>query len=218
MTGSELLSYIRTDILRDAVTPYLWSDSLIYRRLSEAQQIHARRTYSITDNTPTITTVIGTTSYTLAAGTLFVLSARISTKATELKDYTHKAIPSHLASSTGEPSIYTLDESIGLIRFYPVPEAVVTVNLRVARLPTNDVSSTQSSSQLEIPSQYHLDLAEYVAWRCLQDNDVDGQNEKAAQRHKRDWDFRVSDAKRELYRMRLGSNPNATSSWTGKRN
>lgn len=215
MTGSELLSYVRTDILRDTSAPYLWSDALLYRRLSEAQQIHARRTYSLISNTPTITTEIGVPTYSLAVGTLFVLSARISTKASEMRDYTHKSIPSHLVTSTGEPSIFTLDEATDLIRFYPVPEAVVTVNLRVAKLPDSDVVSYAA---LEIQPQYQLDLAEYVAWRCLQDNDVDGQNEKAAQRHKLDWELRLSEAKRELYRMRLGSNPNAASSWTGKRN
>lgn len=217
MTGSELLSYIRTDILRDAVVPYLYSDALIYRRMSEAQQIHTRRTYSIVSNTPTIATVIGTPTYTLATGTLFVLSARISTKAMDMKDYTHKAIPSYLATATGEPSIYTLDEASGLIRFYPVPEAVVTINLRVARLPTSDITTTNASSALEIPTHYQLDLAEYVAWRCLQDSDVDGQVDVAAGRHKLDWELRVAEAKRELYRMRLGSSPSAVSSWTGKR-
>jgi len=38
MLGSELLAYARTDVLRDAATPYLWSDALILRRLSEAQE------------------------------------------------------------------------------------------------------------------------------------------------------------------------------------
>lgn len=215
MTGSELLSYIRTDILRDASTPYLWSDALLYRRVSEAQQIHARRTYSLLDNTPTITTEISVPTYALAEGTLFVLSARVSTQAQNMRDYTRKAIPSHLDTSTGTPSVYTLDEASELIRLYPVPDAVVTINLRVARLPAADVVSYAA---LEIPVRYQLDLAEYVAWRCLQDNDVDSQNEKAAQRHKNDWELRVSEAKREIYRMRLGANPSAASSWTGKRN
>lgn len=215
MTGSELLSYIRTDILRDTSAPYLWSDALLYRRISEAQRIHARRTYSILDNTPTITTEIGVSTYALAEGTLFVLSARVSTQAQDMRDYTRKSIPSHLDTSTGTPAIFTLDEASDMIRFYSVPDAVITINLRVAREPAADVVSYAA---LEIPVRYQLDLADYVTWRCLQDNDVDGQNEKAAQRHKLDWELRVSEAKRELYRMRLGANPSATSSWTGKRN
>ena len=215
MTGAELLAYTRTDVLRDAATPYLWSDALIYRRLSEAQEIHARRAYSIVDETTTLLTEADTAVYANDATTLFILSATLSTSSTDLRNYTRKAIPSHLLTSTGEPRIYTLDEATNKIRLYPVPDAEYTINLRIARLP---LAAIASSSTPEIQARYHLDLAEYAAWRCLMDNDVDGQANKAAERHKGDWEQRVSDAKRELYRMQLGSNPSVISSWTGKRN
>lgn len=215
MTGAELLAYIRTDVLRDAATPYLWSDALIYRRLSEAQEIHARRTYSIVDETTMLITEVDRVVYPNGVTTLFVLSAALSTSAVDLRNYTRKAIPSHLLTSTGEPQIYTLDEATNKIRLYPVPDAEYTINLRVARLPTDAIASYSTP---EIQARYHLDLAEYVAWRCLQDNDVDGGKTGAADRHRADWEQRVSDAKRELYRMQLGSNPSVVSSWTGKRN
>lgn len=215
MTGAELLAYTRTDVLRDAATPYLWSDSLVYRRLSEAQAIHARRTYSIIDETTTLTTEAGVAVYENEATTLFILSATMSTSAADLRNYTRKAIPSHLLTSTGEPRIYTLDEATNKIRLYPVPDAVYTVNLRIARLPATSISSITSP---EIQTRYHLDLAEYVAWRCLADNDTDGQADKSSERHRIDWEQRVSDTKRELYRMQLGNNPSVVSSWTGKRN
>ena len=215
MTGAELLTYTRTDILRDAATPYLWSDALILRRLSEAQEIHARRTYSIVDETTTLTTAASQAVYANAATTLFILSARVSTSSTDLCNYTRKTIPSHLLTSIGEPRIYTLDEATNKIRLYPVPDAIYTVNLRIARLPTAAITTISTP---EIQARYHLDLAEYVAWRCLMDNDVDGKANKAAERHRADWEQRVSDAKRELYRMQLGSNPSVVSSWTGKRN
>lgn len=214
MTGSELLAYVRTDILRDSSVPYLWSDALIYRLLSEAQRIHAAKTYSIVDDTKTITTVIGAPSYALPTGTLFVLSARVSTSERDLSDKTRKVIPSHLASATGTPSIYTLDEATGKIRFYSVPNAIMTINLRVARDPSADITGTSTP---EIPSRYHMDLAEYVAGRCLKGNDVDGQSVGAADRHIADWNLRLSDAKREFYRMQLGAHPHVTRSWTGKR-
>src|SRR3990172_11906244 len=99
MTGAELLAYTRTDVLRDAATPYLWSDALIYRRLSEAQEIHARRTYSIIDETTTLTTEIGTSVYANEDTTLFILSATLSTSSADLSNYTRKAIPSHLLRS-----------------------------------------------------------------------------------------------------------------------
>lgn len=215
MNGAELLRYIRTDVLRDSATPYLWSDVLIYRRLGMAQAIHARMTYSIVDDQQTITTDIGTPTYTLPLDTIHVLSARVSTNSADMSSFTRKVIPSHLVTSTGEPRIYTLDEATGLIRFYPVPDASYEVALRIARLPTTTIASGVAP---EIPERYHLDLASYVAWQCLLDNDVDGSGVKAAQRHADDWHQRVADAKREFYRLQLGARPSAVSNWTGKRN
>lgn len=214
MTGSELLSYVRTDVLRDAVAPYLWSDSLLYRRLSKAQELHARHTYSIVDDTQTITTVASAPIYTLPDGTLHVLSARVSTQSHDMGSYTRKAVPNHLTDSTGTPSIYTLDEATGLIRLYPTPDGAYTINLRIARLPASDIVSYAAP---EIPVRCHLDLASYVAWQCLQDNDADGSGEKASTRHEADWYQAISDAKRDLYRLQLGANPSAVRSWTGKR-
>lgn len=214
MTGAELLSYIRIDILRDATVPYLWSDALIYRRLSKAQELHARKTYSIVDDAQTITTVASASTYALPDGALHVLSARVSTQSHDMGSYTRKAIPNHLTDSTGMPSIYALDEATGLIRLYPTPDAVYTINLRIARLPASDIVSYATP---EIPLRYHFDLASYVAWQCLQDNDVDGSGVKASSRHEADWEQAVAGAKRELYRLQLGPNPSAVSSWTGKR-
>lgn len=215
MISSDLLSIIRADILRDSAVPYLWSDSLLYRYLSDAQEIHARRAYSIVDDSKTVSTAAGTQTYALPTGTIHVLSGRVSTDAQDLRDYTRKVIPYQLTTDQNKPQIYTLDEATGKIRFYPTPDAVYTINLRVARLPTNDISVSVNP---EIDSRYHMDLTDYVAWRCLQNNDTDGQSIKAADRHHADWDQRLSDAKREYYRLQLGAHPSVVSSWTGKRN
>lgn len=215
MTGAELLAYVRADVLRDNAVPYLWSDALIYRYLSAAQEYHARKTYSIVDASKTVTTASGTAVYALPAGTLHVLSARISTQTHDLPTYTRKVIPDHLLTSTGTPQLYTLDEATGQIRFYPVPDAILTVNLRIARLPAAAVSSGVTP---EIPVQYHLDLGTYVAWKCLKGNDVDGSGVGSADRHEGDWNKAVSDAKREIYRLQLGANPTVVRNWTGKRN
>lgn len=215
MTGQELLDYLRADILRDAAAPYLWSDALLFRRLSEAEAVHARRTYSIVDDTQTITTAANTPAYALPTGTIHVFSARVSTNTRDMSSYTRKVIPNHLLTSTGEPRIYTLDEATGAIRLFPVPDAVYTINLRIARLPAAPVVSYTSP---EIPERYHQDLVEYVAWRCLQDNDVDGSRTAGADRHHADWEMRLADAKRELYRLQLGAHPSVVSGWTAKRN
>lgn len=214
MTGQELLDYLRTDVLKDAAVPYRWSDALILHMLSEAESKFARATYALLDSA-TITTTTGEPEYALPTGTLFVSSAAVSTSSRDMMNYTRRFIPSSLTTATGEPAMFVCDERAGYIRVYPVPEAIITINLRVARLPT-DAIVTYSSP--EIPEEYHLDLAEYAAYRLLMSNDVDGQNVGAAARHEDDWNKRLADAKREYYRIRSGANPCAVRSWTYQRN
>jgi len=215
MTGQELLAYLRVDVLRDNALPYLWSDDLILRYLSEAETKFARKTYALLDDTQTLTTVIGQSTYDVPVGTVFISSARISTNSEDMGNYTRRFAPSGLSTATGTPSIFICDEAARKFRLYPVPDAVITINLRIARLPASPIGLYSSP---EIPEEYHLDLAEYVAWRCLQGNDVDGQSTGAADRHNVDWHMRLSDAHREYYRMRMGNNPSAVRSPTGKRN
>lgn len=214
MTGQELLDYLRADVLRDTAEPYLWSDDLIFRMLAEAEDKFARQTYILLDDQQTVTTEAGTPTYAVPTGTIKVMSAAVSTSANDMSDYTRRFVPNNLTSSTGQPQLFTNDEASSVIRFYPVPDAVYTVNLRIVRLPTVAVTLYTSP---EIPAQYHLDLAEYVAWRLLKGNDVDGSSVGAADRHKADWDMRVSDAKREVYRARTNMGANVARSWTHNR-
>lgn len=215
MTGEELLRHLRVDILRDSSLPYLWSDDFIFLTLSEAESWFARGTYALQDNTQSIQTEIGVAEYQLPAGVIMVLSAAESTNSKDLHDHTRRFIPTNLLTSTGTPSIFTLDESTNTIRLYPTPDAVYQINLRVARLPRQSITYTTTP---EIPSQYHLDLVEYVAWKLLGSNDVDGQSVGASDRHMAEWKLRLRSAKGEYYRIRTGANPNVARSWTFQRN
>ena len=218
MTGAELLEYVRTDLLRDSALPYLWSDTLILKYLTEAQEKFARETYCLSDNTTaeitTITTEADTAEYALSDLVLHVYSARVSDVSYNMRDWTSRVVPSHLLTTTGQPVAYTMDEGTESIRFYPTPETAYTIYLRVARMPLDGIDE---DSDPVIPVRYHLDLGEYAAYRCLMNNDVDGNNLGAAQRLKESWDQRVSKAKHEYYRFRHGANPTAMTNWTGKR-
>jgi hypothetical protein len=216
MLGAELLETTRTDMLRDTALPYLWSDDLIYRYLNEAQDRFCRRTYALLDDETDITTFdteIGVSTYKLDPKVLMVLSARISTQSQDLKPRTRYVMPNHLVSSTGTPHQYTQDEAAGAIRLYPVPDAVHTVVMRVARLPANKIDDITAP---EIPEKYHLDLAEWAVYRCLNNNDPDGGNAKAAESFKKTWTQRLMEAANEYYRTRLNNNPLVRQSWTGK--
>lgn len=217
MTGEELLDFLRTDVLRDRAVPSLWSDDLLYRYLSEAQTLMARQTYCLIDSAvpflSELTISADTREYAISSAILHVLSARLSTEQSDLTDVTHARLPSHLESTTSQPTCYVLNETQHTITFYPTPDAEYVVYLRVARLPSAAISDTVDP---EIPEHLHIDLAEYAAYRCLMNNDSDGLNIGAADRHKKDWDSRVLAAKREFYRLRMGNNPRIAVNWTGK--
>lgn len=215
MTGQELLDYLRTDILRDVAAPNLWSDALIMRRLNEAERAFCRETYALLDDTQSITTSIGTKEYAMPLGVLYVFSMTDPASGRDLMSYTRKFLPNNLTTATGNPKIFTMDEATHTVRLFPVPEAVINLPMRLARLPAADFDVYGTP---EIPVEYHIDLAEFVAWRCLQDNDADGESTNSADRHKADWANRLATAKREYYRYRLGSNPRFAYSCTAKRN
>src|ERR1019366_1621546 len=209
MDGQELLDYTRNDVLKDGTMPYLWSDDLILRRLNEAERLFARETYALLDDTQTITTQapvngVGVKEYAVPEGTLLVSSVTDPTSGRDLTNYTRKFIPNALQTAIGIPRSFTMDEATHTVRFFPVPDAVYVMPIRVMRLPAQDFTL---STCPEIPSEYHIDLASFAAWKCLQDNDNDGGNTKAAERHKTDWNEKVATAKREYYRYRLGQNP-----------
>lgn len=203
-------------MLRDTARPYLWSDDLIYRFLNEAQDRFCRRTYALLGDESDLTTFdteIGVASYALDPKVLMVNSARISTQPHDLDSRTRSAIPTHLVDSTGTPSLFTQDEAATKIRLYPVPDAVYTVVMRVSRLPVTQIADAVAP---EIPEQYHLDLAEWAVYRCLNNNDPDGSNARAAENFRKTWTQRLLEANREYYRIRLNNNPMVRQNWTGK--
>ena len=217
MLGAELLDHTRKDVLRDSAWPYLWSDDLIYTRLNEAQILFCRKTHALRDNTSSftqITTEIGVNEYALDPTVLGISSASISGQVHDMHDKTRTYVPSNLLTSTGLPTVYTTDEATHTLRLYPVPNAVYTVLMRVARKPLVPISDTTSP---EIPEEYHLDLVEYAAYRCLRGNDPDGSNAKAAEEYNKTWSQRLSLAKNEYYKFRHGANPTVVNNWTGKR-
>lgn len=225
MTLSELLDYVRIDLLRDksdlvsGSTDRLFSDELIVRYLDEAQKLFCRRTYALVDNSSDLAEISiseDEPEYELDPLILFVYSARISTESYPLADLTFGYIPTYSTDCTGLPTAYSLDEANRIIRFYPIPDASYTVKLRIARLPSADLTLDDLDASPEIDAQYHLDLGDFAAYRCLQNNDIDGSDKGTADVLRKEWEMKVREAKREFYRYRLGATPVAVRSWTYK--
>lgn len=218
MTGDELLTYIRADVLHDTSTPRLWSDELFLRLLNEGERLFARRTYALQDDSSAFTTIDleeGVFNYAIDPKVVHVYSAYLDGYSKDLTNYTHRFIPSLLSTSEGAPVVFTLDEAAKTLRVYPVPDKAYTLRLRIARLPLADITENTSP---EIPEQYHIDLAEFVAMRCLRNAEVDGSNLGSAEVFEKSWAMRLNEAKREYYRLRTGPNATARNNWTGRRN
>ncbi len=225
MILSELLDYVRKDLLRDksdlvsGSSDKLWSDELIIRYLDEAQKLFCRRTYALLDNSSDLSELslsAGEPEYELDPLILFVFTARVSTESYPMNDWTYGYIPTYATDCTGLPTAYSLDEAIRTIRFYPIPDTAYTVNLRIARLPASDLTVDDLDAEPEIDPQYHLDLGDFAAYRCLQNNDIDGSNKGSVDSLRKEWEMKVREAKREFYRYRLGATPVAVRSWTYK--
>lgn len=213
MTGDELLTFARRDWLRDLSLPQLWSDDLIYLYLNEAQDKFCRQTYSLYSDAYTVDLVAGTAEYALDTTMLFVFKAWIDGRTTMLRNKTWRGtIGADL--TTGEPIEFTFDERGRTLRVYPVPDQTYTLNLGAAVLPTDVIDAT---TEPELEAQYHIDLIEWVAYRCLRANDVDGQKVDVADKFRAAWDERVRDTKREVFRLRMGFDPTAMRRWTAKR-
>jgi len=85
----------------------------------------------------------------------------------------------------GRPIWYATDIADRVMRIRPAPRAqdatdIVTLKLRVARLPIVALSAGLPDNEPEIPEEYHLDLCDYVAGMALMHHDVDAAARKEA--------------------------------------
>lgn len=227
MTLAELVNHLRCNVLRDSAKPQLWSDTELVRYLNLAEKEFARRTHIIVDDTTaaytTFDTVAGQGVYDLHVGVLEVKQAGTVEYDTEdppnetsyhyMRDRTRSQ--NRRRFSSGRPNCYTAQVRSHSIRLDPIPDAVYTVELEVARLPKSEMQAGNHSP--EIDEEYHLNLCDFAAWRALTNNDPEGSNMTAAKEFRAVWDLCIRDTKRALTNLRSGVNPTARTNWTGKR-
>ena len=229
MNLQELVNHTRCNILRDTAVPSLWTDSEILRYLNQAVKEFAIRTHDIVDDTtPEVVdfvTVIGQQVYDLHPSIITVNEVGIveydltdpqnpvETNYSELHDRTRRQLRRRY--SKGRPCSYTAQVRTQSIRLDPIPDAVYNVEMVVARKPLQDMSHEKHVP--EIDEQYHLNLCDFAAFRCLSNNKPEGADMASGAEFKGLWDLAVRDAKRAIANQRAGVNPMARNNWTGKR-
>lgn len=200
----------------------MWSDTELVRYLNEAHVQFARRTHCLIDDTSDFTTfdtVVGQQSYTLDQRIIFIGEAGLvitnedGTKTYyDLRDGARHSVRKTFRA--GRPVQLTAQVARHTVRLSPVPDAVYTVVMSVARKPLYNMAN--GSDNPEIDEDYQLALCDYAAWRALTNNDPDGANMASAKTFRGQWDLHVRDAKRDIARLWAGANAQARSNWTGK--
>jgi hypothetical protein len=205
MHSAELLALVRSQ-LKDEVEPYLWTDTVIYRYLDEAQRILAEKSYClIDDENYTVDTEIGVRSYTIPSEILLVLAAKIIGETKPLSvGFTHVG-DAFFSSDTGTPIRYSLVGGKGKISFSPTPDAAYSVQLVTAIRPTEQLGATNDPV---VPEETHAALADYATSRCLYTNDVDGINTASAEAFGTAFNMAVREQRAKVYRYRFGPDAN----------
>lgn len=211
MTGIELIAVVR-DLIKDEVSPYLWSDEAILRYLRKAEREMCEKTHVLID--PAVTFSATNTSpptFTLDDTVLRVYAVRVVANAYPLNKLRSRAYGIHMQDTEGEPTVWSTDLGHKKVTLYPVPDTTYPMEAICAVNPTDPVAMGVDS---ELPPEHHEELANYAAYRCLITNDVDGERVGTATEYRDLWGVYLRDLKRDIYRYRTGDKL-VMQNWTG---
>lgn len=220
--------YDRSD--RVAGTPdWLWSDETLIAYINESQRRFARLGLVIRDGSSDVTRVTlqtGVNIYALDPSILAVMSARYPGDNADLARGGHNAFdtyrkpdpywfdPSMLEQrGPGKPLAYSTDEqvsgddydsqSVVNLRLYPVPDVAQNgqvLQLRVVRLPLDELTSANLNAVPEIPRDHHLEMLDWAAYLALRIVDVDAGMPSRAMEFKAMFEENVAKAKNNFLR------------------
>jgi hypothetical protein len=217
-----------SSLLSGTANDKMWTDTSLVRYIDDAYFRWAKRTFCIRDGTTTaatqITLVAAQEYYTCHSSTLGVLSARYNTDTADLARIGHTILsrtpipdestyfPNAITQlSPGRPLAWSTDEYLTIdsemtpkLRIFPAPTADEAGNklyLRIIRKPLAHFTTTSMSTQTpEIPTDYHLDLLDWAAYRALRNIDADAGNLTAAEKFKARFEEAVKECQTEIRR------------------
>lgn len=180
MNSSDMLAVFRDEMM-DQETPYLWSDTAIYRYIDDAQKMFCRLTEGIEDSRTvaltTLSIVPGTVWYSISP---FVLKVRNA-----IRVDTGRHIPIFGMEKVQSEGI-SFDGTVGPIkafisgferdalRAWPIPNETVSVSLSVFRLPL--VKIEEADQDLEVDDQHEGGLMLWVKHRAYDKQDAEAFN------------------------------------------
>ena len=161
MTSGDLMDLFR-DEMADKVTPYLWSDDLVFGYIDDACKRFCRLTDGIPDSTTTtvvnLAIVAGTDTYPLSPLVLKIRTARRADNGREvlvLNEEDMAPQDRYFDNLPGIPTALITGMDVDSVRVHPYPSVDTPMKLSVFRLPLIDVIDDQP---LEIPAQHQRAL------------------------------------------------------------
>lgn len=210
MTGDELITLTR-ELIRDEVSPFLWSNETILRYLQEAEREMCKKTHVLLDTTLTVDITTGTKTVVLPQNILQVLAARVQGEDFPLRQSRATHFETHLNErTTGTPRCFTMGLGNKRMSVYPEPDADITVEYLAAIYPANQFTDTSSPA---VPAEHHHILGSYAAYRCLRTKDPDGEELQEHMVYRQEWGEYLRDMKRDLFVYRIGDKA-AINDWT----
>lgn len=215
----------------------LWSDATLVRYINEAQKRFARLGLVIRDaSTPEVTQVTlvaGQDVYPLHQSVLAVISAKHAADAGDMTRTGHAALgayyrptgitwdPAQYAQMPpGKPVAYSTDEevrtdddstqSLVTMRVYPTPNATYdgsVLNLRVVRLPLDELRSTVLTAVPEIPAIHHVEMLDWAAYLALRIVDHDIGDPGRAHEFRALFEKHVTQARKDAMRKMFAPAP-----------
>lgn len=187
MTPTELMTYVRQRY--NAVGDDLFSDTLLLNMIYDASMTLSKKAYVI-ERTYTTSTVVSQQEYDWPTNAFAI--KRITYNGQKLSPINFReddamTLSNSATTATGTPCYYALFNRTFYLR--PIPDAVQTLKVFSYNFP----QSISTTSTIEIPSEYHLDLALYM----LAEMHAVEKNYEGSNYYRNLWDKRVSEIKTE---------------------
>lgn len=229
MKLSELLDHLavtvlddRADMLNGAASE-LWSDEALVRWLNEGARYICRRAWVLEDvghaTAGVITLVENTKDYALHKSVVRVLSGRLSDtdldlarvpydlsrpQSSNLPDFFYPDVT--FSEDPGRPLAISTDVATRILRVRPKPDAtaaLLTLQLRVSRMPVVELDVASPNAEPEIPPEFHMALTDYAAGEALSIPAADANLRTVAKVYKDKWAETVATAREERQRAEM---------------
>lgn len=101
------------------------------------------------------------------------------------------------------PKFYMVNSPPDSIALYPATSEPISLDIYGAYIP-DEITDGTLDSVPNVPIQYHMALADYVAYRALSDRDVDGQSDAKAAGYKQRYDHAIAMMRSNFTRVASG--------------